>query len=59
MAASCARGNTSGPPRAGRTLNGSAKPRHPASVLISCMNAVGVPATTLGDVSGNVPEILV
>ncbi|MBK6697361.1 MAG: DUF1552 domain-containing protein [Myxococcales bacterium] len=46
------------PAASGTHPNGSAKPRHPASVLISCMNAVGVPATTLGDVSGNVPELL-
>ena len=30
---------------------------HPASVLISAMNAVGVPTTTLGDVSGEIPGL--
>ncbi len=32
-------------------------PRHPASVLITAMNAVGVGGTTLGDVSGAIPEL--
>ena len=34
-------------------------PRHPASVLITAMNAVGAAATSLGDVSGAIPELQV
>ena len=30
---------------------------HPAKVLVSAMNAVGVPGTTLGEVTGTVPEL--
>jgi hypothetical protein len=31
---------------------------HPARVLISAMNAVGVTTDTLGEVSGTIPELL-
>jgi hypothetical protein len=31
---------------------------HPANVLITAMNAVGVQTNTLGEVSGVVPELL-
>lgn len=33
--------------------------RHPANALITLMNAAGAPASTLGEISGNVPEMLV
>jgi hypothetical protein len=32
---------------------------HPASVLISAMNAAGVPTETLGEISGQIPELFV
>jgi hypothetical protein len=32
---------------------------HPARVLISLMNAVGVPTSALGDVTGPLPGLLV
>lgn len=35
-----------------------AQDRHPAQVLLTAMNAVGVPATTLGEVSGALPELI-
>jgi hypothetical protein len=53
------RGQHIRPATLGAHPSGAAKPRHPASVLVSCMNAVGVTTTSLGDVSGNVPELLV
>lgn len=53
------RGQHIKPAPAGTHPSGAAKPRHPASVLVSCMNAVGATATGLGDVAGNVPELLV
>ena len=52
------RGQHIKPAPAGSHPNGSAKPRHPASVLTTCMNAVGGSATGLGDVSGTIPELL-
>jgi hypothetical protein len=33
--------------------------RHPASVLISAMNAAGVTTESLGEVSGQIPELFV
>jgi hypothetical protein len=33
--------------------------KHPANVLITAMNAVGVPTTTLGEVSGDIPALRV
>jgi hypothetical protein len=33
--------------------------KHPANVLITAMNAAGVPGGTLGDVTGNIPALLV
>jgi len=35
-----------------------AKDKHPANVLITAMNAVGVPTDTLGEVSGTIPALL-
>ena len=32
--------------------------KHPANVLITAMNAVGVKRNTLGDITGNIPELL-
>jgi len=37
----------------------SATGRHPASVLISAMNAAGVATETLGEVSGQIPELFI
>jgi hypothetical protein len=33
--------------------------KHPANVLITAMNAAGVPANTLGEVTGNIPALLI
>jgi hypothetical protein len=33
--------------------------KHPANVLVSAMNAAGVASTSLGEVTGNVPELFV
>jgi hypothetical protein len=35
-----------------------AKGKHPVNVLITLMNAVGVPTTQLGEVTGSLPELL-
>jgi hypothetical protein len=32
--------------------------KHPANVLITAMNAAGVAGNTLGDVTGNIPALL-
>ena len=32
--------------------------KHPANVLITAMNAVGVSGTTLGEVTGPIPGLL-
>ena len=32
--------------------------KHPANVLITAMNAVGVPAASLGEVNGAIPALL-
>jgi len=39
-------------------LHVSAPGKHPANVLITAMNAVGVPTSTLGEVSGTIPGLL-
>jgi hypothetical protein len=36
----------------------SAPGKHPVNVLLTAMNAVGVPATSLGEVSGTIPALL-
>jgi hypothetical protein len=36
----------------------AAQGSHPVQVLVSAMNAVGVPATGLGEVQGNIPALL-
>ncbi len=33
--------------------------KHPANVLVTAMNAAGVVSSTLGEVTGNIPELLV
>jgi Protein of unknown function (DUF1552) len=52
------RGHHIQPAPMGTHPSGAAKPRHPASVFLTCMNAMGVTASALGDVQGTIPELL-
>jgi hypothetical protein len=44
--------------RRGEHLVAPAGRNHPVNVLITLMNAVGVPTTSLGEVTGSIPELL-
>ena len=43
--------------RRGEHIRVPAQNNHPAQFLISLMQAVGVNINTLGDISGNIPEL--
>lgn len=43
--------------RRGEHIQAPSGARHPANVLISLMKAVGVPSTTLGEISGHIPGL--
>jgi len=56
--AACLVAGRAGGLKAGQHIVAPAGANHPVNVLITAMNAAGVPTTRLGEVSGSVPGLV-